>query len=1802
MVGAVAFAILGAPLSAAAAPNPTLTGSLGRDTSGNLTFDLNATATDFAVAGGPCASSSSSCQLEVDAQYEEGGGLVLSTLNIPTGASSPYTHDFTGSVSSSKVVAVRAVVSGSGGSAIGNWVAATDPYVSPSVSVAGSVDRKSSGVLTYDITATETLQQTPAGACNALTSSCTIEVMIQQANGQTTTLDQHDFAASSASTSSYEFTGSYSASTKVVAIGAFVTQSSRFRYSSWVSVTDPLSYTPPAGSVSVDAFTTSRDPSTGNLNISVTETATNFGSGVCSYPYYACRFYVQAQTVGGAIENLAMSGSFSFQPSPHTETITYSSTSPQIVAIRGMVVGSSGSVWGAFLPVTDQYLPTTVGLKVSSLGRDPSNGQLVYHVTSSESTPWPNNVCSNPYGQCAITFQAETSTGDIVSIAGTSGTSIYGEASPGVHTFGGSIVIGSVVAVRTIFVGNEGSKIGAWKEVRPLAAHEFASSGNAAERGCSCNNGDPVNTQTGEYYDSVTDLGVPGVGPAIAVSRTYGSQSAATDGPFGYGWSTNFGSQLVVDTAGDSSDPLPRQVHIVQENGATVGFSESSSGTYPSDPWVLATLTHSSSTGDWTFTRTKGGRNTLIFDSSGKLISATDPHGNEVEYGYTGSHVTSVTGSGGRKVDLMWTGTHVTSLHDSAGRTASYGYDSSGNLTSVDAADGGIWQYSYDGSHLLLTQTKPDGGVMTNVYNTYAQVTSQTDEVGRVTGFSYSGVTTTVTLPDGSVSVSSYNQGELASLTTASGTSLAATTTYDYDDAGDLTTQTDPLGKVTSFTYDSDGNALTVTDPTGKVTTRTYDSLRDVLTNTDPLSRVTTMTYNSAGDMTSLLTPAGHTSSWTLNSDGTPATSTDGRGKVTTYSYDTAGRPTCATDPDGREGCQSYDSRGLATTKTDAAGKVTHVTYDDAGRVLTVEDPNSHTTTYVYDGDGNLTSTEDPSGHTAISTYDSADQKTSSTDGRGKTTTFTYTSRGSVATVTDPNGHSATNAFDAQNRLTSTTDADSHVSSYGYDLAGHKTSTTLPSGAVSSRTYDNDGRVATATDALGKVTTYSYDDDGEVVSVTDPLSRVTSYSYTDDGKLHVTTLPDSSTETSAYNADDVQTSFTNADGDVTSYSYDDAGLLSSETQPGSMTTSYSYDSAGRIHNVTTPDGTIATRSYDDAGRLTGINYPGTSDDVSYSYFSNGSRHTMTDGTGTTTYAYNGNGALTSVQNGHGDTISYGYDDASELTALTYPGSKTVTYGYDNADNMTSVTDWASRTTTLAVNADGLQATRSDPSGVSETRSYDAKDQLTDISSATSSTTLADYGYGYDNAGQLTSSTTTDALHTTAAASSWGYTALGQLSSTSPSAGYTTSPAGKLTGTTAGNVLSYNSSQELATNANAAAGRSISYSYDDNGSRSAAATTVSGSTSTVSSTYDRPGNLASVTAGGVAVTYQSDGDGLRQTRTVGGSLEHFLWDPNGTIPSLLDDGTHSYVYGNSTTPIAQIEDSTGTIEYLHADNVGSVRTIVDSSGAVVSTSDYSPYGVVTGHSGASHSSFGYASAWTDPTTGLDYLRAREYDPATGQFLQIDPALDQTRQPYEYVGGAPLQNVDPTGLSPSGDCPAPGNGAVDAEDALVQSWAIGCLPSQVSYGPKSGLVSDLKQANETKNARAELILAIASGRGSVGDSSDASYRAGDASLQNPNLLRDISTASSPVGVEPSVTDRLDLVLGTYDLTGQILNIDRYCGTAVISFVGQNRTTLGSALGLIPHTRGVLDDFAQATGIGREVDERFKWTEVVRFAPSP
>ncbi len=169
---------------------------------------------------------------------------------------------------------------------------------------------------------------------------------------------------------------------------------------------------------------------------------------------------------------------------------------------------------------------------------------------------------------------------------------------------------------------------------------------------------------------------------------------------------------------------------------------------------------------------------------------------------------------------------------------------------------------------------------------------------------------------------------------------------------------------------------------------------------------------------------------------------------------------------------------------------------------------------------------------------------------------------------------------------------------------------------------------------------------------------------------------------------------------------------------------------------------------------------------------------------------------------------------------------------------------------------------------------------------------------------------------------------------------------------------------------------------------------------------------SFSRGSTSATYRYDGTGLRVAKSVNGVNEAFVWDQSGTLPLLLQDGNTSYLYGPGNSPIESIAGS--QVRYLHHDQLGSVRSITDVAGQVTGTASFDVYGNRTSVAGE-QTPFGYGGEYTDAEGGLLYLRARLYDPGTGQFLSRDALDSQTRAAYSYAGGDPINATDPSGLS-------------------------------------------------------------------------------------------------------------------------------------------------------------------------------------------
>ncbi len=142
-------------------------------------------------------------------------------------------------------------------------------------------------------------------------------------------------------------------------------------------------------------------------------------------------------------------------------------------------------------------------------------------------------------------------------------------------------------------------------------------------------------------------------------------------------------------------------------------------------------------------------------------------------------------------------------------------------------------------------------------------------------------------------------------------------------------------------------------------------------------------------------------------------------------------------------------------------------------------------------------------------------------------------------------------------------------------------------------------------------------------------------------------------------------------------------------------------------------------------------------------------------------------------------------------------------------------------------------------------------------------------------------------------------------------------------------------------------------------------------------------------------------------------------------------------------------------YLHHDQQGSTRLLTGSTGKTETTFTYDAYGNQTGHTGTSTTPLGYDGQYTNADTGLIYLRAREYDPATGQFLSVDPDMEKTETAYGYAADDPLTNRDPTGTEPLGE------GILGAQELVVEAAGLR-LKSGVLYAGSAVLETAFKDA--------------------------------------------------------------------------------------------------------------------------------------------
>ncbi|MEO8379140.1 MAG: Ig-like domain-containing protein [Acidobacteriota bacterium] len=956
----------------------------------------------------------------------------------------------------------------------------------------------------------------------------------------------------------------------------------------------------------------------------------------------------------------------------------------------------------------------------------------------------------------------------------------------------------------------------------------------------------------------------------------------------------------------------------------------------------------------------RGGSTAATYYADGRLQSETDRMNNTVQFAYntTANTVTYTYPDGGIIVVTNNSLGKPVSVKDQLNRTTSFTYDTNGNVLTRTDALGKIWTFTYDANGNVLTAKDPLGNVTKKNWAADGRLLSATDALNQVKTFQYD------------------TKGNVTSFGDTIGTLIAAT----YDAKGNQTSMTMPSGQTAQFGFDPFGNVTSMTDHSGFSSSLEYDATGQLTKLSDAKHGDMLLAFDAFGNETLRRDTQGHTIQYTYDMNGNRKTEADANGNPFTHDYDASDRRIRTTFPDGRKVELAYDYAGRVTTRTHEDGDVDKYVWDKAGQLTSITSAfgtsSAVTTAFQYDPAGRLNSV---------------------TDGRNNTTVLTYDDAGRVKTMRDPAGRSITYTYDARDQITAATRADNVKREVRYDERGRPVTLIQPDGTTFRNVFD--GMHLTQTiDENNKITAFTYDNHGELATLTDPAGNVTSYFRDVVGNL---------------------TGVRDANGHDTTYEYDNGDRMVKKILPDASYEQYTYDAIGHLASVRLTDGNVNRYVWDGLDRLTRIEYyNGTVE--SFTYTPTGKRETATGSTGITRYEYDPLDRLVKITEPIGVVIAYGYDAADDITSITTPRGVT-RYTYDVLDRVKTMTDPSGGVTTYTYDLGGRLTQRLLPNGVISDYTYDTSDRLTGVAHHLGAAasfesfvyTLQPNGqrisvqevsgtrtnWTYDDAYRLIRETVANASGTTISELAYGYDRAGNRTSSTAS-GVTT-------------LYQYNQLDQLTS-----AG-SVQYTYDDRGNLVA----VTDGASTTTYQYDPANRLATASMpDGTTANFAYDADGRMTRETLGSVVRNYAWN------ELSESGDIVYESDATGAPVANYSYGAGelvqrlgtTSSYYLQDGLGSVIGLTNAAGAETDRYRYDAWGLTTMATGSTPNPYRYRGQFSDDATKLLYLRARYFTPGTGRFLtrdvadfQLDNPVDLNR--YRYAASNPINYYDPSGFS-------------------------------------------------------------------------------------------------------------------------------------------------------------------------------------------
>jgi RHS repeat-associated protein len=926
-----------------------------------------------------------------------------------------------------------------------------------------------------------------------------------------------------------------------------------------------------------------------------------------------------------------------------------------------------------------------------------------------------------------------------------------------------------------------------------------------------------------------------------------------------------------------------------------------------------------------------------------------------------------------------------------APRVVRYGYDNTGNLTTITDPVGNAFTITYiedlldaddrlvprlkvaqiadaEGNSLSYSYDHPHGRVVVTATGADGQSRSVT--------YSYQ--------EDSADTRQRYITSETVNVTLGFSGNQVIQRQRVYTDDGRflLKSAVDPLGNSTSYAYNAFNQVLSTTDATGHQRSYQYD-LQPAPTADQPNRYDLLQVSETNVDLTGasfLVASSNQFQRYDTSSSGDPrdavqsthriASRTDELGNVTSYSYDDPEShnplsPTRIQDPLGKVTLRIYDATGLLLHETDPDGNTWQWSYNVQGKMLTMTDPNSCQWSWVYDaGTGWLTDATDALGkgpgdpaHSTHYTWNDVGQRTQDRDPVGAITQYAYFKNNRLASVTRycPTAQQVAFSYDASGHVTGITDARGHTTSFLYDEAGrvYQTFRDSPTNPGIKLTLDLAGRVTAITDRNGQVSQYGYDPLGRVVSIQEPAWPAAT--------------PTSPGKAVAIQYDRLGRRLSVTDSQLPGpslYCYDPAGNLTSQTDPYGWSLNYSYDTRNKLIH-------------------------------------------LSDGTGVI-------------------DVEFSWDDAGWLTSVTDSAylDKSCTYRYYRKDG---------------VKVDNLYRIELDKSRIARRFAYNVNRRLVSVQHDLAGRMLAAFGYAYGSDG-LVAQVTGD--HT----GTYSYDGLKQLvQETDAGVQDAYDGAGNRLWRAAGAVAA--EKQNVYDDDNcllSTPSDGTTFTYDANGNLLVQQIAGGGK---IHYTYDGANRLMSVDDGTSVVSYLYDADGRLLQRTLNQAGKSLVQRYRYVGPNLV-----GIADGTNTLQVAYTRDDAGrllrrrslatltptpsenphSLFYLH-DGLGSVCQLIDWDGKTHLRSDYDAWGTAE-PSGmrADDEPFRYRAGYQDPATHLLNFGARWYAPGLGRWLSRDPLLinlvsqgkdvlprfqDLTNL-YTYVFNDPLNMTDFTGQDPSG----------------------------------------------------------------------------------------------------------------------------------------------------------------------------------------